>query len=71
MNTINHYVGMYPIATGAPVEKPLAKFFFGFFAVMMLAFAMPRKKARLLTLTAGIHRRRRLDDCRPVRHGPP
>ena len=33
MNTINHYVGMYPIATGAPVEKPLAKLFFGFFAV--------------------------------------
>ena len=36
MNTINHYVGMFPIATGAPVEKPLAKFFFGFFAVMLL-----------------------------------
>jgi hypothetical protein len=43
MNTINHYVGMFPIATGAPVEKPLAKFFFGFFAVMILAFALPRK----------------------------
>ena len=53
MKTINHYVGMYPIATGAPVEKPLAKFFFGFFAVMLLAFAMPGKKARLMTLTAG------------------
>ncbi|MCE1181214.1 MAG: hypothetical protein LWW81_02760 [Rhodocyclales bacterium] len=53
MNTINHYVGMFPIATGAPVEKPLAKFFFGFFAVMILAFAMPRKKARLAMLTAG------------------
>ncbi len=53
MNTINHYVGMFPIATGAPVEKPLAKFFFGFFAVMMLAFAMTAKKARLATLTAG------------------
>jgi hypothetical protein len=38
MNTINHYVGMFPIATGAPVEKPLAKFFFAFFAVMLLAF---------------------------------
>ncbi len=53
MNTINHYVGMFPIATGAPVEKPLAKFFFGFFAVMMVAFAMTAKKARLATLTAG------------------
>lgn len=53
MNTINHYVGMFPIATGAPVEKPLAKFFFGFFAVMMIAFAMPRKKPRLMVLIAG------------------
>jgi len=53
MNTINHYVGMFPIATGAPVEKPLAKFFFGFFAVMMLAFIVTNRKLRLLVLTAG------------------
>ena len=53
MNTINHYVGMFPIATGAPVEKPLAKFFFGFFAVMILAFALPRKKPRIAVLAAG------------------
>lgn len=53
MNTINHYVGMFPIASGAPVEKPLAKFFFGFFGVMLLAFAVPRKKARLAVLTVG------------------
>ena len=38
MNTINHYVGMYPIATGAPVELRLSKFIFGFFAVMLLGF---------------------------------
>jgi hypothetical protein len=53
MNTINHYVGMFPIASGAPVEKPLAKFFFGFFAVMLAAFAIPKKKPRLAVLTAG------------------
>ncbi len=53
MNTINHYVGMFPIATGAPVEKPLAKFFFGFFTVMMLAFMVAKKKARLTILTLG------------------
>ncbi len=53
MNTINHYVGMFPIATGAPVEKPLAKFFFGFFAVMLLAFAATKQKLRLLILSAG------------------
>jgi small-conductance mechanosensitive channel len=53
MNTINHYVGMFPIATGAPVEKPLAKFFFGFFAVMLLAFAVTQQKLRLAILAVG------------------
>lgn len=53
MNTINHYVGMFPIATGAPVEKPLAKFFFGFFAVMLLAFVITQRKLRLIVLAAG------------------
>jgi len=53
MNTINHYVGMFPIATGAPVEKPLAKFFFGFFAVMLLGFIAPEGKRRMLVLGTG------------------
>lgn len=53
MNTINHYVGMFPIATGAPVEKPLAKFFFGFFAVMLLGFAITQRKLRLAVLSVG------------------
>src|SRR3990167_10465452 len=53
MNTINHYVGMFPIATGAPVEKPLAKFFFGFFAVMLLGFITPEGKWRLMVLGSG------------------
>jgi hypothetical protein len=53
MNTINHYVGMFPIETGAPVERPLAKFFFGFFAVMLLAFALPKPKGRVLVLSVG------------------
>ena len=53
MNTINHYVGMFPIATGAPVEKPLAKFFFGFFTVMLVAFAITRQRLRLAILALG------------------
>ncbi|MDR1849281.1 MAG: hypothetical protein LBQ75_04515 [Zoogloeaceae bacterium] len=53
MNTINHYVGMFPIETGAPVERPLAKYFFGFFAVMIVAFILPRHRARMVTLIAG------------------
>lgn len=53
MNTINHYVGMFPIATGAPVEKPLAKFFFGFFGVMLAAFVVRQRRLRLAVLGAG------------------
>ena len=53
MNTINHYVGMFPISTGAPVEKPLAKFFFGFFAVMLMGFIAPSGKRRVTVLSAG------------------
>jgi len=53
MNTINHYVGMYPIATGAPVEKPLAKYFFGMFTVMLLGFMVSEGKKRLAVLAVG------------------
>ncbi len=53
MNTINHYVGMYPIETGAPVERPLAKFFFAFFAVMMVAFVIRQKTLQLAILGVG------------------
>ncbi len=53
MNTINHYVGMFPISTGAPVEKPLSKFFFGLFGVMLVAFATLQKKARTMVLALG------------------
>ncbi|MDP2108724.1 MAG: hypothetical protein Q8J67_06730, partial [Rhodocyclaceae bacterium] len=38
---------------GAPVEKPLAKFFFGFFTVMLLAFAVAKQRLRLMILAAG------------------
>ncbi|MCL2022346.1 MAG: hypothetical protein FWG81_09830 [Betaproteobacteria bacterium] len=53
INVINKYIGMYPIAAGAPVEKMLAKFFFGFFAVMLIAFMLPRRKTRVIVLTLG------------------
>jgi hypothetical protein len=53
MNTINHYVGMYPIDTGGPVERHLAKFFIGMFAVMLLAFMFPQARARTVVLGAG------------------
>lgn len=53
MNTINHYVGMYPIDTGSPVELRLSKFIFGLMAVMMLGFMATQRKQQLLILGAG------------------
>ncbi len=53
MNTINHYVGMYPIDTGSPVELRLSKFIFGWFAVMLLGFMATQRKNQLMILGAG------------------
>jgi len=53
MNTINHYVGMYPIDTGSPVELRLSKFIFGWFAVMLLGFMATQRKDQLKILGAG------------------
>ena len=53
MNTINHYVGMYPIDTGSPVELRLSKFIFAFLGVMMLSTMMTKRKQQLLILGVG------------------
>jgi hypothetical protein len=53
MNTINHYVGMYPIDTGSPVELRLSKFIFGWFAVMLLGFLAKRRNVQLIILGTG------------------
>ncbi|MCB1336899.1 MAG: hypothetical protein KDK10_05380 [Maritimibacter sp.] len=53
MDTINHYVGMYPIASGGPVEKAFSPFLFGMIGVMALAFAAPGRKSRLAVSVAG------------------
>jgi hypothetical protein len=53
MNTINHYVGMFPIDTGSPVELRLSKFIFGWFAVMLLSFIARQRKTQLMVLGAG------------------
>lgn len=53
MDTINHYVGMYPIASGGPVEKAYAPFLFSLMVVMLLAFAAPGRKSRLAVSVVG------------------
>jgi len=53
MDTINHYVGMYPIAAGGPVERGFGQFLMAFMAVMLLGFLCTKPKIRMLTMSAG------------------
>ena len=53
MDTINHYVGMFPIASGGPVEKAFSPFLFGLVGVMALAFAAPGRRTRLAVSVVG------------------
>jgi hypothetical protein len=53
MDTINHYVGMYPIATGGPVERAYSQFLVAFLAVMLLGFMCVRPKIRMAIMGGG------------------
>ena len=53
MDTINHYVGMYPIAAGGVVEKAFSQFLVVFLAVMLLGFLCVRPRLRVLILSVG------------------
>lgn len=53
MDTINHYVGMYPIAAGGVIERAFAPFLMGLLAVMLAGFAVPRPRARMLVMGVG------------------
>jgi hypothetical protein len=53
MDTINHFVGMYPIASGGPVEKLMSPFLFAFLGVLIVGFALPGKRLRLGVMAAG------------------
>jgi hypothetical protein len=53
MNVINHYVGMYPMQMGAPVERALAPYMFGFLGVLLVAFVAERRRTQLIILAVG------------------
>ena len=53
MDTINHYVGMYPIAAGGPVERGFSQFLMAFLAVMLIGFACTRPKVRMAIMSVG------------------
>ena len=53
MDTINHYVGMYPIAAGGVIERAFSPFLVGLLAVMLLGFMCTRPKLRLAIVAIG------------------
>ena len=53
MDTINHYVGMYPIAAGGVVEKAYAPFLLSMLGVMVIGFIFFDRKKRMGIFVAG------------------
>ncbi len=53
MDTINHYVGMYPIAAGGPVERGFSQFLIVFLGVMLLGFMCTKPRIRMAILAVG------------------
>jgi hypothetical protein len=53
MDTINHYVGMYPIAAGGVIERAFSPFLISMLGVMLLGFTINRPAVRTGVLGAG------------------
>ena len=53
MDTINHYVGMYPIAAGGVLERSFSQFLITMLAVMLLGFLFLSSNIRSIVLAAG------------------
>lgn len=53
MDTINHYVGMYPIAAGGPLERGFAQFLIVFMMVMLIGFICTKPRLRMYLMSAG------------------
>lgn len=53
MDTINHYVGMYPIAAGGVVERAFSPFLVSLLGVMLIGFVIPWVKPRRILMGVG------------------
>ena len=53
MDTINHYVGMYPIAAGGVIERAVSPFLISMLGVMVVGFACSRRRLRVAILGIG------------------
>ncbi|MCP4935169.1 MAG: hypothetical protein GY927_13435 [bacterium] len=53
MDAINHFVGMFPIASGGVVEKMFGPFMFGLMVVMLIGFNLFDPKKRMIFMAVG------------------
>ena len=53
MDTINHYVGMYPIAAGGVIERAFSPFLVSMLGVMLLGFACSQRPLRVAVVGLG------------------
>ncbi|WP_236725590.1 hypothetical protein [Solemya pervernicosa gill symbiont] len=53
MDTINHYVGMYPISTGGPVERGYSQFLISFLIIMLIGFICTKPRVRTALMAVG------------------
>jgi hypothetical protein len=53
MDAINHFVGMFPIASGGVVEKAFSPFLLSFLGVMLIGFLVRTPRLRLAVMAAG------------------
>ncbi len=53
MDTINHYVGMYPIASGGPVELFFSIFLVSLVVILLITFLCVRPKVRTAVMGVG------------------
>ncbi len=53
MDAINHFVGMYPIAAGGPVERALSPFLYSLLGVMLVGFMISNRNVRAGVMAVG------------------
>ena len=53
MDTINHYVGMYPIAAGGPIERGLSQFLIVMLVIMLIGFVCTKPRLRMAIMGSG------------------
>ncbi len=54
MDTINHYVGMYPIAAGGPIERAFSPFLITMLIIMVIGFSISHSKIRTIFLSMAL-----------------